>query len=818
MKSTLITAAPDRISRLSAALWRSGKILLATLALGSLTLQGSAQVTNNFTDGEGFDTADQFPGIAANGWLEGWTSILGVNGAALGYFGVDPHVITNGFGTPLFNGGNYFNFGIANSESTMRRRYTGVPGLDITEAHIIEFDIRMEWLGGAFNNGNDYITLCTRPNTSSGTSQNQSTFWIKALGANNTSAPFALAGRWNFYHGSTSSSSENQGVMVSSTNVPFALGRNYHFKILNDPTTKTYSASVTDGTNTFTTGPLRWRNFSSTSESDRTNATYFTVGTRTSTRNDITVTPATETNVVSLDSLVIYQAPLDNVAPKLAKIYPADGHVHLPVDTNLVFNTFTIGSTNSLPASNMVLTLNGVNVSAGLTFDGTDSSSNRTATYTSGFAPNTVYYGTFTVADQAGRTTGNTFWFDTFVESNVFIIEAEDYNFSMNLCPSITTQTNINPDRYLQNPLFSGIGDLGPVNMDEGYFGRTGEAGVDYFDSNPDTGFDYRSLPTGCDSVGIRKKTSTDYERPAITALTLDEYITERWVTNDWLNYTRTWPATNYLVYLRVGSGANQQFQLDRVTSDYQLPNQTTVPLGVFNCPVFQRREAVAYQPLADALGNPILLPLSGLQTLRLTSLNSPATDQAYINFLLFLPQSGPALPYVSQVTPGANAVNVSPDTSVSVTLANGELPVNVGTIALTINNTNVTGAATITPSATGATVSYLPPVFFAQSTTNTVQIVYGDGTNPLQTNQWSFRTGAYLPGFDRVIHDTAVSGGNISFNVVTVERALHIIEYKDVINAASWSVLTNVVGTGGAVIISDNAGGAQRYYRMRIP
>lgn len=818
MKRILITPSPGQLSRFSAALWRFGKLLLAAVAVSSLTLQGSAQITNNFADGEGAETSNQFPGAAADGWVEGWTSVLGVNGAAVGYFGIEPHVVTDGGDDPLFDGGNYLRFGIANSESTMRRRYTGVPGLDITEAHIIEFDIRLEWLGGAFNNGNDFLTICTRPNTGNSASQNQSTFWIKALGASNTGAPFAQAGFWNFYEGSTASNSENQGTTVNSTNVPFVLGRNYHFKILNDPSTKTYSASVTDGTNTFTTGTLRWRNYSTTSESDRTNSTYFTIGTRTSTRNDISVNPATETNIVSLDNLVIYQAPLDNVAPKLAKIYPEDGHVFLPIDTNLVFNAFTIGPTNSLPASNMVLILNGVDVSAGLTFDGTDSSTNRTATYSAGLAPNTVYHGTFSVADQAGRTSTTMFWFDTFVESDVFIIEAEDYNFSTDLCPSITTQTNINPDRYLQNPLPSGLGDLGPVNMDEGYFGRVGTPGVDYFDSNPDTGFDYRSLPTGCDAVGIRKKTSVDYERPALTELTLPEYITERWITNDWLNYTRMWPGTNYVVYLRVGSGANQQFQLDRVTSDYQLPNQTTVPLGVFNCPLFQRREALAYQPLVDALGNPIVLSLSGLQTLRLTSLNSPASDQAYINFMLFLPQAGPASPYVMGLAPAANAVNVSPDTSISVTLANGGLPVDVSTIVLKVNDVDVTDDATITPTDTGATVSYLPPVFFAQGATNTMEIVYGDGTNPTRTNEWSFRTGAYLPGFDQVIHDPAVSDGNITFNVVTVERALHIIEFKDAIDASSWSVLTNVVGTGGPVTITDTTGGNQRYYRMRIP
>src|SRR5688572_26644351 len=86
--------------------------LLALLCTCIGLVSASAQVTNRFNDGQGTDTSDQFPGTATDGWVEGWTSILGVNGAANGFFGIEPRVVTNGFGTPLFGGGNYFNFGI----------------------------------------------------------------------------------------------------------------------------------------------------------------------------------------------------------------------------------------------------------------------------------------------------------------------------------------------------------------------------------------------------------------------------------------------------------------------------------------------------------------------------------------------------------------------------------------------------------------------------------------------------------------------------------------------------------------------------------
>src|SRR5262249_7245013 len=153
-------------------------------------------------DGEGTSSFDQYPGAASpsDGWLEGWTEVFGVNSGVPGYFGVAPHVLNT---TPLNGGGNYFNFSFANSESTMRRRYTNKGDLDVREPHIIEFDFRADdWLPAktSFNNANDHFTICTRPNTGSGASENNSTFWIKALGANNVNGTaVATAGRWNFY-------------------------------------------------------------------------------------------------------------------------------------------------------------------------------------------------------------------------------------------------------------------------------------------------------------------------------------------------------------------------------------------------------------------------------------------------------------------------------------------------------------------------------------------------------------------------------------------------------------------------------------------
>lgn len=276
-----------------------------------------SQITNKFTDGEGSATPDQYPGSVGEGWLEPWTTVFGTTGtpAAVGFYGVEPHVINS---APMNGGGNYLNVGIANSESTIRRRYTSKDDLDVREPHIIEFDIRLDnWLPAqsSFSSSSDLVTISTRPNTGSGSSDNNSTFWIKVQGAAGT-GPTVAAKQWSFYNGGISSSSESGGTFVSTASPAFAFGVVYHFKIETDPVNKLYKATVSDGTNSFTTDFLRWRQFSSTSESNRTNATYLTFASRTSTR---TVQPAaTETNILSIDNITINHAPFDGIPPKLS--------------------------------------------------------------------------------------------------------------------------------------------------------------------------------------------------------------------------------------------------------------------------------------------------------------------------------------------------------------------------------------------------------------------------------------------------------------------------------------------------------------------
>src|SRR6185503_2936639 len=113
------------------------------------------------------------------------------------------------------------------------------------------------------------------------------------------------------------------------------------------------------------------KSYSDNNFNNISNSTIFQVVSRTSARVD-TNTTATETNIVSLDGVKIYVDP-NVITPIITQITPPTAAIFHPASSNLVFDAVTIGPANRLPASGTILTLNGVNVSGGLSFSGTDS-------------------------------------------------------------------------------------------------------------------------------------------------------------------------------------------------------------------------------------------------------------------------------------------------------------------------------------------------------------------------------------------------------------------------------------------------------------
>ena len=417
-------------------------------------------------------------------------------------------------------------------------------------------------------------------------------------------------------------------------------------------------------------------------------------------------------------NVTLQAAALREGAPLVELLKPINGSIFHPAANGIQFKASTI-SPNSIPTNQVKLFLNDREVSDKLTLTG--SATSRTANF-SQLELNLFYQGAIVVADNNGQATTNQFVFDTFSYDGTVVVEAEDYNYSADGATGGSFKDNPPPDVYR---------DL------------AGLAEVDYHTSGQGQSL-YRS------SDPIATQTATDQLREPWVAAAVPDYQVADLQIGNWLNYTRTFPKGNYNVYLRYADLVDQVLQLDQVTSNPGQPAQTLKPLGTINAIRTGNENSYRYAPMTDALGKPIVLSLNGKQTLRLTGVTvEPGFDGLRANFLLFAPATGPAnrLPSIDYASPAPDTDDILPDARVSITILNGDTAVLPDTIKLRFDNNDVSGAATITPTASGASVTYQPPTMLALNSTHSIALIFGDNASPsnVQTNQWSF-TVANLP------------------------------------------------------------------------
>lgn len=417
-------------------------------------------------------------------------------------------------------------------------------------------------------------------------------------------------------------------------------------------------------------------------------------------------------------NVTLQAAALREGAPLVELVKPVNGSIFHPAGDGLQFKVSTI-SPNTIPTNQISLFLNDQDVSSQLTFTGTPTS--RTVTFGQ-LKPNLFYQGLIVAGDNQGQSTTNRLVFDTFSSSGTVVVEAEDYNYSTD---------GFTGGGFQDNPPPNGYQDL------------FGVPEVDYHTSGQGQG-PYRPSDT------ITTDDATDQLRPPWVAAGLLDYHVMDLQTGDWLNYTRTFPAGNYHVYLRYAALNDQSLQLDQVTSSSSQPGQTLKLLGTINAIRTGNENSYRYAPMTDALGTPIVLSLTAKQTVRLTGVTvEPGFNGLRANFLLFAPTTGPAirLPSLDLASPAPDADDVAPDARVNITILNGDTVVVPASIRLGLDSVEVTTAATITPTATGASISYQPPGRWAPNSVHTITLVHGDNASPphVQTNQWSF-TVANLP------------------------------------------------------------------------
>ena len=261
--------------------------------------------------------------------------------------------------------------------------------------------------------------------------------------------------------------------------------------------------------------------------------------------------------------------------------------------------TFVVNSSVGIPQGNVVLNLNGANVS-GLTFSG--SSTLWNVSYP--VKTNRFYTAIITLTDTAG-TTKFTNSFTTFDASD-YQFEAEDYDYSNG--------------QYVT-----------PENQVDAYAGLAGASGVDYFESDPNgpgrsSGNPYRPA----NGSNIPDAVAGDQPRDQFTAVSGTDYNIGSFGVGSFANYTRHYPAGTYNVIGRFTEGAG----LAGADLAVLVPGVSTNLLGNFTV----QNEGWGtwqWQELMDASGNPAQVSFDG--TAQTLQLGGTTGNEVNVNFLMLV-------------------------------------------------------------------------------------------------------------------------------------------------------------------------------------
>ncbi|MBM3836925.1 MAG: hypothetical protein FJ398_02990 [Verrucomicrobia bacterium] len=423
---------------------------------------------------------------------------------------------------------------------------------------------------------------------------------------------------------------------------------------------------------------------------------------------------------VIYDNAEIWAPPVAaNTPPVISEVKPAEFANFLPASTPVSFK-----ATDDKPLDNakIEVSLNGsaLTSATGLTITGAGNS--RTVSF-GGLAANANYAVEIKVTDSDNASAGSTLYFDTFSPNNL-VIEIEDFNFG--------------GGQFVDNPIVIPEG-TGP--QAKAYANQAGVQGTDY----SDTRTSFQNVPYRPDDY-VRMRQSLDLTRDKFTkaggsAASVFDYDVGDIVAGEWMNYTRTFPAGTYEVYLRESlvNGTQVEAVLEKMTSDRSQPNQTTRTLGSFLAP--RTGYLLRNIPLTDGLGkSKVIVRLSGLETLRLRQVSSAPSDGGiFQNYLVFVPVADPGLQRatVTGVSPAHGTTVESATPFLQATIQNRDTTVKTNSIALRVNNAVVT--PTILSDANGATVGYalspLPP----PNSTVTARLTFSDNLDVAQTNEWRF-------------------------------------------------------------------------------
>ncbi len=303
------------------------------------------------------------------------------------------------------------------------------------------------------------------------------------------------------------------------------------------------------------------------------------------------------------------QASLTPLPPAIANLVPANQTSFHTASQGVSFHVVSVADT---AASDIHLILNGADVSSALEISGDPT--NRLAVYR-GLEPNAFYEGEIRAQNVLGLVS-QTLEFNTLYPTGALSVEVEDYN--------------LGSGQYINDPPPSGLTPGGAViNPDgNGYFDRAGTSGVDFSIAVPSAG-DPQQAYRFFDPTTTRY--TLDGLRSKYVSSGAPDYDVWQWSPTDWLNYTRTFAAGPYQVFLRASTPAAAQVCLQSVTSDPTQPGQSVSALGRFN---LAARAGYQHAELKDDLGQSKVLSLDGPATFRLAACG--ITADLALNYLVF--------------------------------------------------------------------------------------------------------------------------------------------------------------------------------------
>jgi hypothetical protein len=417
---------------------------------------------------------------------------------------------------------------------------------------------------------------------------------------------------------------------------------------------------------------------------------------------------------VTFDNAVVGAPPSAANAPVLiSEISPANFSNFLPATTTI---SFKLTDDEAIDDSKISVNLNGTNLttSNGLTVTG---SGNTRTVSLGGLSANQDYKAVINVTDAQNVPSSATIYFDTFDSANL-VVEAEDYNFGNGA--------------YINDPAVLPEGSFGDPTS---YQGQVGEVDVDYHDTRAD----FQDAPYRPEDH-VRMQHTLDVPRQKFVdqggaPASVFDYDIGDIAAGEWLNYTRSFPAGNYNVYLRESlvNGTQAKAQLQQVTAS------ATNTLGTFIVTTtgFDYRNV----PLTDAIGqNKIVVALNGESTLRLVQVDGdPSDGNIYQNYLVFVPTTASAVQRatISSLAPasGATVETVSPQ--ITAVIQNRDTTVNTNTIKLFVNGTQVN--PNISSSGNETTLTYAITPLPASGLVINASIQFTDSQSVTQTNDWSF-------------------------------------------------------------------------------